>query len=175
MYCKDQKCTLITSVGKIICRSSLSFFSSGWQTNAFALHLKKIQLPCVTDFVFRVNFGRDVMVRSMLRLGIVSPSLPFPDLLNMKKIIRQSVQPHCAKCSSEVRIISLFYLAGCLLSLITVVNNIACFPTVTEHAVNPLCLNTVAVLRAELWMVWPCYPVFTSSDHLILLSCRKFS
>ena len=115
------------------------------------------------------------MMRSMFRLGIVSPSLHFPDLLNMKKIRSQSVHPDCAKCSNEVRIISFFCLAGCLLSLIRVVSNIACFPTVIEHAVNPLCLGTVTVCRAELGIVLPCCPALATSDHLILLSCRKLS
>lgn len=43
-----------------------------------------------------------------------------------------------------------FSLAGCLQSLVAVVNNLACFPTVPERAVNPLCLGTVPVGREEL-------------------------
>lgn len=64
-----------------------------------------------------------------------------------------------------------FYLAGCLQSLVRVVNDLACFPTAPERAVNPLCLGTV--LWAEDCAALD--PALADSDHLIFLSCRKLS
>lgn len=62
-----------------------------------------------------------------------------------------------------MRIIS-FYLAGWLQSLVTVVNNLACFPTVPECAVNPLCLGTVPVGREELCCLGSSTGNFKPSD-----------